>query len=335
MPQAAHKKKPKNNQNNQPKPQNNKPQQPKPQAPQQPKPQAPQQPKPQAPAAKRDMADPGLTIDPATKAEKPYGYKKNDRGAQLYGPDGVKALDVKQGAIGDCYLAAALSAVAGSRPDAVKQAIKDNNDGTYTVRFWELDYSGRKIAHTETVDADLPHNADAPAYVKSTEKVDGKEYMEMWPSIIEKAYAAWKGSYEEIGNGGFAGDVLTALTGEASNQQTTKGMGEADPLWTKMKAATEQKKPMVAGSGGKDDARYQDPKAGVYGWHAYTVMGVREVSEGGKTKRMVTLRNPWSVRRRSTDAAAVGDTTNATAGGVFELDWAEFRRLYDNVTVNG
>ncbi len=335
MPQAAHKKKDKKNKNpqdNQPKPQD---QRPKPQAPQKPKPQAAQQPKPQAPAQKRDLADPGLTLDPATKAAKPYDYKKNDRGAQLYGPDGIQALDVKQGAIGDCYLAAALAGVAGARPDAIKQAIKDNNDGTYTVRFWELDYSGRKTAHTETVDGDLPHNLDAPAYIKSTEKVNGKEYMEMWPSILEKAYASWKGSYEEIGNGGYAGDVLTALTGEPSRQQTTSGPGEADPLWAKMKAASDQKKPMVAGSGGKDDERYKDPKAGVYGWHAYTVMGVREVKEGDKTKRVVTMRNPWSVRRRSSDAAAVGDTSNATAGGVFELDWAEFRRLYDNVTVNG
>ena len=128
---------------------------------------------------------------------------------------------------------------------------------------------------------------------------------------------------------------MTALTGEPSKQQSTQGSGDNDPLWTKMKAASDQKKPMTAGSGDKDDAKYKDPKAGVYGWHAYTVLGVEEAKEGDKTKRNVILRNPWGKRRRDGDAAAVGDTENSTAGGVFKLEWAEFRRLYDNVTING
>lgn len=330
MPQHDHKKK----KNNVPQPQAPKPQQPRPQAPQ-----APVQPKPQTappvPTAPRDLADPALTKDEKTGVVDPYGYKKNDRGARLFGPDGVKALDVRQGYIGDCYFAAAMAAVAGSKPDAIQQAIKDNKDGTFTVRFFELDYSGRKSAHSETVDADLPHSGDMPAYAKSTEKVDGKDFMELWPSILEKAYAQWKGSYDKMGNGGVAGDVLTALTGERSTQTTTAGAGEADPLWARMKAASDQKKPMTAGTGGEEDPRYKDPKAGVYGWHAYTVMGVEEVKEGDKTKRFVVCRNPWAKRRRNADAAAVGDTTNDSSGGVFRLEWAEFRRLYDNVTING
>ncbi|MBI5610669.1 MAG: hypothetical protein HY902_17465 [Deltaproteobacteria bacterium] len=319
--------------NHRPQPQQPKPQQPRPQQPgqQQPKPQAPAQ----APVKPRDLVDPGVTRDEKTKAPEPYAYKKNDRGAQLFGPDGVKAGDVRQGYIGDCYLAAAMASVAAAKPDAIRQAMKDNKDGTFTVRFYELDYSGRKTVHSETVDGDLPHYNDMPAYAKSTEKVDGKEYMEMWPSIFEKAYAQWKGSYEEMGHGGISGDVMTALTGERSSQVSTAGPGEADALWTKMKAASDQKKPMTAGTGGEEDARYKDPKAGVYGWHAYTVLGVEEAKEGDKTKRYVMCRNPWAKRRRNSDAAAVGDTTNDTAGGVFKLEWAEFRRLYDNVTVNG
>ncbi|MBM4343949.1 MAG: hypothetical protein FJ100_11325 [Deltaproteobacteria bacterium] len=308
------------------------------QRPQQPQPgqqQAPQRPKPEAKKPPRDIVDPGVVKDQTTKADDPYAYKKNERGAQLYGPDGIKAGDVRQGAIADCYLAAAMGSVAGAKPDAIRQSIKDNKDGTYTVRFFELDWQGQKTTHLETVDADLAHNGDAPAYARSTEVVDGKQWMELWPSIIEKAYAAWKGSYDAIGHGGVAGDVMTALTGETSRQQSTQGVGDNDPLWTKMKAASDQKKPMTAGSGDKDDPKYKDPKAGVYGWHAYTVLGVEEVKDGDKTKRQVVLRNPWGKRRRDSDAAAVGDTENSTAGGVFKLDWAEFRNLYDNVTING
>lgn len=326
MPAVAHKKKKDKKKQNQ---------NPRPQQPQPGQQQAPVKPKPEAPKPNRDIADPGVVKDQTTKADDPYAYKKNDRGAQLYGPDGIKAGDVRQGAIADCYLAAAMSSVAGAKPDAVRQSIKDNKDGTYTVRFFELDWQGQKTTHFETVDADLAHNGDSPAYARSTEMVDGKQWMELWPSIIEKAYAAWKGSYDAIGHGGVSGDVMTALTGEPSRQQSTQGSGENDALWTKMKAASDQKKPMTAGSGDKDDPKYKDPKAGVYGWHAYTVLGVEEVKDGDKTKRQVVLRNPWGKRRRDSDAAAVGDTENSTAGGVFKLDWAEFRRLYDDVTING
>ena len=334
MPELAQKKKEKKKAG----PHNNRPQQPKAQQPKPPGGQATQQqnkPKPQPAKAPRDLVDPGVTKDETTKQDAPYGYQKNDRGAKLYGPDGIRAVDVRQGAIGDCYLAAAMASVAGTKPDAVRQAIKDNHDGTFTVRFFELDWQGKKSAHSETVDADLPQNGEMPAYAKSTEVVDGKQFMELWPSIIEKAYAAWKGSYEAMGHGGISGDVLTALTGEPSKQTSTSGPGEADPLWTKMKAASDQKKPMTAGSGGKDDERYKDPEAGVYGWHAYSILGVEEVKEGDKVNRMVVLRNPWGKRRRGADAEAVGDKTNDTAQGIFKLSWAEFRRLYDNVTFNG
>lgn len=334
----AHKKKPKNKnkpkKNVGPKPQPGPQPGPRP-APVQPKPQptpAPATPAP-APAGPRDLADPGLTLDATTKQPAPYGYQKNTRGAQLFGPNGIQALDVKQGAIGDCYLAAAMSSIAAVKPDAIRNAIKDNGDGTYTVRFYEVGWDGKKSTHMETVDADLPHYGSAPAYAKSAEVVDGKQHMELWPSIIEKAYAAWKGSYEAIGNGGISGDVMTALTGEANRYQQTNGYGNNDALWTKMKAASDAKRPMTAGSGGKDDARYQDPKAGVYGWHAYSILGVEEVPNGDKSDRFVICRNPWGVRRRSSDAAAVGDTTNSTAGGVFKLTWDEFRRLFDNVTI--
>jgi hypothetical protein len=295
--------------------------------------------KPPAPAI-RDLPDPGVVLNDEKQADgttkkvaDPYAYEKNTRGATLYGPNGVQASDVRQGAIGDCYLVAALAAVANSNPKAIQDAIKDNRDGTYTVRFYEVGWGGSKSETKVTVDADLPANYGSPAYAKSTEKVDGKPNMELWPSLLEKAYAQWKGSYNAIGHGGVSGDVMEALTGNRSQYSRTSGGGDA--LWDKVKKAAEAKKPMTAGSGDKDDPKYKDPKAGVYGWHAYTVLNAYEKKEGDKTVKYVTLRNPWAVRRRSSDAAAVGDTTNDTAGGVFDLTWDEFRRLYDDVSING
>lgn len=282
----------------------------------------------------RDLADPDVVKDQKSGVKDPYEYQKNERGAPLYGPNGIQASDVRQGAIADCYFAAAMAAVASANPEAIDKAIKDNQDGTFTVTFFEVDWQGNAKPHKVTVDADLPWNkgADLPAYAQSTEKVDGKPGMELWPSILEKAYAQWKGSYDDIGHGGNSGRVMEALTGKRSKPENTT---DADPLWEKMLKATEAKKPMTAGTGAADDARYKDPEAGVYGWHAYTVLAAYEKKEGDQVKRYVTMRNPWAVRRRSSDAAAVGDKDNATAGGVFDLTYDEFRRLYDNVSING
>lgn len=315
-------------------------QQPKPAADKRPgaKPAAPKKPaaKPEAvkPKPKRDLADPKVMNDKETgKAQAEYG--KNTTGAQLYGPGGVTPLDVRQGAIADCFFAAAISAAANANPDAITKAIKDNGDGTYRVRFFEIGFDGKATTHFETVDDDLAKSGDVPTYAKSTEVLDGKEHQEMWPGILEKAYAAWKGSYTAIGNGGSSGDVLEALTGKRAKTTSTAGPGKNDALWDKMKKGSDEKKPMTAGSGDKDDAKYKDPKAGVYGWHAYTIMGVEEQKNGDKSERMVILRNPWAKRRRDADATAVGDANNAKDGGVFKLSWDEFRRLYDDVTVGG
>jgi len=291
----------------------------------------------------KDLVDPKVVKDEKTQQEQPYAYKKNDRGAKLYGPNGIQSSDVRQGSIGDCFLAAAMASVASAKPDAIRNAIKDNGDNTFTVRFYQVGWDGSKTAQYVTVDGDLPWKADLdmPAYAKSTEKVDGKEHLELWPSILEKAYAQWKGSYDEIGHGGSSGDVMTAITGDRSSSANTSGPGQNDPLWERMKKASADKKPMTAGTGGEEDPRYKDPKAGVYGWHAYSVLGVEEKASGpgganaGKPVRTVTMRNPWSKRRRDADAAAAGDQSNATAGGVFQLSWEEFRRLYDDVTITG
>ncbi len=274
----------------------------------------------------RDLQDPEVVTNKDTKQKDPYAYRKNDRDATLYGANGVQVNDVRQGAITDCYLPAAMAAVVNANPETIKNAITDNGDSTFTVRFYQVDWQGKKTEVKIDVDSDLPYNGDAPAYGKSTEA------KELWPSILEKAYAQWKGSYDEIGHGGVSGDVMEALTGNRSRQMN---MSSGDALWTKMKQATEQRKPMTAGTGDKDDAKYKDPKAGVYGWHAYTVLGVEEKKEGDKTVRSVKIRNPWAQRRRAADATAVGDAENATASGVFTLSWEEFQRLYDDVSING
>jgi hypothetical protein len=232
-------------------------------------------------------------------------------GGQLY-VDGVNFDDVAQGYIGDCYLEGAMSAVAKSNPKAIQDAIKDNGDGTYTVRFFDRQ-GGAMTPVNITIDADLP-SASKGSQVYYAHARDSKE---LWPGLIEKAYAQWKGGYEAIGNGGDPGAVMTALTGQstsyASNTTTS-----ADAMFDRIKAQATAQKPMTALTYGEDqEAKYTN--TGVHAWHVYTVLGA--VEEGGQ--KYVQLRNPWGFSEAGNDGKD---------DGIFKLPLKDFANLYQGAT---
>ncbi len=124
--------------------------------------------------------------------------------------DGISPSDIKQGYLGDCYFLAALASVAQQHPEVIWNAIKDNGDGTYTVTFYQ---DGKPVP--VTVDAEFPVTEDAkgnptgtPAYART-----GSTRDELWPLIMEKAYAQLDGgSYRKI-EGGWPGEAVELLTG--------------------------------------------------------------------------------------------------------------------------
>jgi hypothetical protein len=127
-------------------------------------------------------------------------------------PTAVHWTDVDQGDLSDCYLASSLGALAARNPGFIRDAIRDNGDGTYTVTFYEEGWwwwEGTEKVEI-TVNADFPMQGDAPVYMQPG---DGNE--EMWPMIIEKAYAEWRGGYDQIEESN-SPDMLTALTGQES-----------------------------------------------------------------------------------------------------------------------
>ena len=107
----------------------------------------------------------------------------------LFRSSGPSLADIQQGSIGDCYFLASLGAVALTHPQAIRDMITDNGDGTYTVRFFI-----EGAAAYVTVDRMLPVDsnnvlvysgagraATLPAALHSSNAI--------WPHLIEKAYA--------------------------------------------------------------------------------------------------------------------------------------------------
>jgi len=230
--------------------------------------------------------------------------------------------DVEQGAIGDCYLVAALSAVLyvdNDRyvRDGVIREIKDENGAVtkFAVRFYDAWGDPQDIE----VDAELMRKSGKVLYARS---MDTTASGEEWAiSLIEKAYAKWHTDYEKIGNGGYAGDVMQALTGATATYRTVSYLSDSS-LIDGINESIEKNKPVVAGTFGEDDdVDYSG--TGVYAWHAYSVLGTKEGGEDGPT---VTLRNPWG---------SVEPAGNGEDDGIFDLTIPDFRRLYSGITFGG
>ncbi len=231
--------------------------------------------------------------------------------------DGVKPDDVRQGAIGDCYFPAAMAAVASMQPEAIQNAIKDNGDGTYTVKFYQ---DGNKNRPVEIkVDGDLyARSYGGPVYGSSLGGSTEPTKMEMWFPLMEKAYAQWKGSYETIGAGGVAGKVMSEVLGKQYDYNNV-GSYNQDAIFDQITRGATNKQPMAAGTYGSDQAaKYTN--TGVYANHAYSVLGT-ETEAGVK---YVKLRNPWGQSEHGSDGKN---------DGFFRMELGKFAELYRAVHV--
>ena len=234
--------------------------------------------------------------------------------------DEPKADDVRQGAIGNCYFPAAMAAVASARPDVIKNMIKDNGDGTYTVKFTpSSSYGGASRPVEIKVDGDLyARSYGGPIYGGSLGGSTAPDKMELWFPLIEKAYAQWKGSYDAIGNGGVAGQVMSDVMGKGYKYENISAANK-DRIFEMIKTAAANKQPMAAGTYGTEDAaKYTN--TGVYAHHAYSVMGVEE--ENGT--KYVKVRNPWGQSEHGSDGKN---------DGFFRIELGKFAELYRAVHI--
>jgi hypothetical protein len=252
------------------------------------------------------LPDPKLSWDTKDPAE-----LKVPRGARLV-IDGIRADDVKQNQLGDCFLMASVSALAAVRPKAIEDAITDHGDGTFTVRFFEKAGKGQPLRPVEVrVDADLPMKRSGEIlYGQGTDRA------ELWPAIVEKAWAAWKGGYGELAIGGYARDALEAITGTPGDFYNPIRAVESKALWDTMLDAQATGRAMVIGSNGEGGLEGLVPN------HMYAVVGLREVDG----EKRVRLRNPYGEGEPGKDRKD---------DGVFELSLRDLRKHFEDLYLSG
>ncbi len=224
--------------------------------------------------AYRNLDDPDLTRNAV-------GYERVD--GELWGMNGPQLADVDQGALADCYFLAAVGSLVSRSPAEVRDMIRDNGDGTYSVRFWR---SNEPV--WITVDGSLPVDAAGNVEFAGVADSDGDGLVETWVAILEKAYAVYRDTYgkdngrsgyADVGGTGHSDTVFRALVG--GDPQRLTGLTEDEMVDT-----------LSAVNDGHLVTVSTHSNAGGDGWvasHVYTVVGT--VERDGET--WVILRNPW------------------------------------------
>jgi hypothetical protein len=202
---------------------------------------------------------------------------------KLYGSSGPSHLDEKQGALGDCYLIAALGSLADSSQAAIKNMIFDNYDGTWTVRFF---YNG--TPDYVTVFRALPVSGGHLIFDGYGSSYSASNNV-LWLALLEKAYAQWnetgktqRGSYSNSYSaieGGWMGDVYQQALGYSTVYAMQTSTWNAK---TTLISALSNHRAATIGT-----VHTPQSSTGLYGNHAYDVLSYS--SSTGK----FTLYNPW------------------------------------------
>lgn len=187
----------------------------------------------------------------------------------------VNILDITQGSYGNCYLVAALAALASLRSCIIKDSFlthEDNPEHIYVTR-WFMHGRPRIVA----VDDWIPAENGVPTGVPP----NGRDTF--WVQILEKAWSKMLGSYRNT-SGGNQCDVFTALTGAPNemyyhqNERDLKVMFNTICGWLKIGRPVGS----VAHSGQLDNG------------HAYAIVGCYTVTLNGQTHDLIKHYNPYN-----------------------------------------
>jgi hypothetical protein len=150
--------------------------------------------------------------------------------------NGFGVNDIGQGGLGDCWFLSAMSVVAFTRPDLLKKlfhpkSIEYSDKGIYVIRFFK---GGRnRITY---IDDFFPVKRDGRSVFCQVFSENGST--ELWPIMLEKAFAKIHNSYEAL-DGGLPEQALVDLTNGISERisfdtKEFKQMKNDGTFWQKL-----------------------------------------------------------------------------------------------------
>jgi hypothetical protein len=208
----------------------------------------------------------------------------------------------------------------------------DVSRGEFTVKF-NKGGEWRQV----TIDDQLPcSKAGTPVYGHSQDE------HELWPSLLEKAYAKLHGSYQALEGGNIA-EALVDLTGGAPEEidlddDDGRALAESGQLWSRL-LLYQQEQYLLGCAYICDGAAEVDTGSGLLQNHAYGIMRVVET----RGHRLIKCRNPWGMKEWNGDWSDTSSLWTAELrrelgqekldDGIFWIDFGDFCKQFNRVYV--
>jgi Calpain family cysteine protease len=266
--------------------------------------------------------------------------------------EGTEFADPVQGALGDCYLIAALTAIAWARPYAILQRNRaTGSDNQSFVDAIDIAETGSGTVSRIEVTERVPCNAPANTLIYG----HSSEPTEIWPAVYEKAYGRWRNravnpndtNYPGLNGGDGLYACCELVPGLTLNRLLNAG-ATPDTVWRTIVQNTVRRRtvnPMVAHTyASEQEAPATEPinfaQSGIYANHVYAILGWNV--DPATQQRYVVLRNPHGsnppVPNEQTGSWQAFDTTfwrtvPFQSNGVFSMPLEAFRQHFYSTDV--
>ncbi|XP_056303932.1 calpain 2, (m/II) large subunit, like [Danio aesculapii] len=250
---------------------------------------------------------------------------------------GATRTDICQGALGDCWLLAAIASLTlnqdvFARVVPASQSFDGDYAGIFHFQFWQF---GEWV--DVVIDDRLPARKGELLFVHSAE---GSEF---WSALLEKAYAKLNGCYEAL-SGGTTTEGFEDFTGGIAEVHELPKAGpnlfktiQKALSWGSLLGCSID----ITSSSDSEAITSQKLVKG----HAYSVTGAEEVEYGGDLTKLIRIRNPWGQVEwtgpwsdGSSEWRQISDSDrerlfSKAEDGEFWMSFSDFMRHYSRVEI--
>ncbi|XP_023869744.1 calpain-9 [Salvelinus sp. IW2-2015] len=251
---------------------------------------------------------------------------------------GADRTDICQGALGDCWLLAAIASLTLHKETMARVVPNDQGfdrsyAGIFHFQFWQ---------HNRWLDVVVDDRL--PAVRNRLVLLHSASNNEFWSALLEKAYAKLNGSYESL-KGGSTLEAMEDFTGGVGETYETKSA--PTDLFNIMKKANDRGSMMGCSIDITSSAESEAQTAsGLVKGHAYSITGLEEVNYRGKKVKLIRIRNPWgqvewngawSDESREWNVIDSSEKKrilqNSMDDGEFWMEFEDFKANYDKVEI--